>query len=68
MPPSVWIRGRLWVVANWDCEMPVDAWLLLRPATEEENDNYLSRVGDAEAESFYTSVLAEWDRLVGRAG
>ena len=68
MPPFIWVRGRLWVVANWDCEMPEDAWLLLRPATEEENDNYLDRVGDAEAEAFYTAVLVDRDRLVGRAG
>ena len=68
MPPFIWIRGKLWVVANWGCEMPEDAWLLLRPATEEENDNYLSRVGDAEAEAYWTSVLVDRDRLVGRAG
>ena len=43
MPPFIWIRGRLWVVANWTEGMPEDAWLLLRPATEEENDNYLDR-------------------------
>ena len=68
MPPFVWIRGGLWVVANWSDEMTEDAWLLLRPATEEENDNYLDRVGDAEEEAFYTSVLVDRDRAVGRGG
>ena len=67
MPPFIWIRGRLWVVSNWTDEMPDDAWLLLRPATGEELDNYLNRVGDAEAEAFYTSVLVDPDRLVERA-
>ena len=67
MPPFIWIRGKLWVVANWDCKMPDDAWLLLRPANEKENDNYLDRVGDAEVEAFYTSVLVDQDRVVGRS-
>ena len=66
MPPFVRIRGRLWVVANWNCGMPKDAWLLLRPATKKERDNYLKRVGDAEAEAYYTSVLVDEDRLSGR--
>jgi len=64
--PFVWNHGRLWVVANWDCEMPEDAWLLLRPATKAENDNYMSRVGDAEAEAYWTSVLVDEDRFSGR--
>ena len=68
VPPFVWIRGQLFIVANWDCEMPEDAWLLLRPAAEEENDNYLERVGDAEEEAYWTSVLVDRDRLVGRTG
>ena len=68
MSPFVWIRGRLWVVANWTEGITEDDWLLLRPATSEENDNYLHRVGDAEDEAFYTSVLVDKDRLVGRGG
>jgi hypothetical protein len=66
MPPYIWSRGKLWVVANWTDDMPEDAWLLLRPATREENDNYLDRVGDAEAEAFWTSVLVDEDRFSGR--
>jgi hypothetical protein len=66
MPPFIWIQGRLWVVANWTDDMPEAAWLLLRPATPTENDNYLDRVGDAEVEAFYTSVLVDQDRVVGR--
>ena len=65
-PPFVWIRGRLFIVANWGCEMPEHAWLLLRPATVAENDNYQNRVGDAEEEAYYTSVLNDDDRLDGR--
>ncbi len=68
MPSFVWIRGRLWVVANWSSEMEEDVWLLLRPATPGENDNYLDRVGDAEEEAFWTSVLADGDRIRGRRG
>ena len=68
MPPFLWIRGKLWVIANWDCKMPEDAWLLLRPATEEENDNYLDRVSNAEVEAYFTSILVDPDRLVGRTG
>jgi len=66
MPPFVRIRGRLFIVANWDCEMQEDAWLLLRPATRRENDNYFEYVGDAEIEPYYTSVLVDQDRLSGR--
>ncbi len=66
MPPFVWIRGRLWVVANWSYEIEEDVWLLLRPASREENDNYLDRVGDAEEEAFWTSVLADGDRIKRR--
>ena len=66
MPPFVWIRGRLFVVANWTDEMPEDAWLLLRPATPAEIDNYLDRIGGAEEEAFWTSVLVDEDRLSGR--
>ena len=66
MPPFLWIRDRLWIVANWTDEMPEDAWLLLRPASAAENDNYLDRVGDAEEEAFYTSVLVDEDRVSGR--
>jgi hypothetical protein len=68
MPPYVWIRGRLWVVANWSHEIEEDVWLLLRPATREENDNYFDRIGDAEEEAFWTSVLVDEDRLAGRTG
>ena len=68
MPPFIWISGKLWVMANWDCEMPEDGWLLLRPATREEIDNYLDLVSDAEEEAFYTSVLVDRDRLLGRTG
>jgi len=66
MPPYVWIRGRLWVAANWTDGMLEDAWLLLRPATPAENDNYLDRVGDAAEEAFWTSVRVDGDRLSGR--
>ena len=66
MPPFVWIRGRLWVVANWTDGMPEDAWLLLRPATPAETDNYLELVSNAEEEAFWTSVLVDEDRLSGR--
>ena len=66
MPPFVWIQDRLWVVVNWTNEMPEDAWLLLRPATPAENDNYLVRVSDAEEEAFWTSVLVDEDRLNGQ--
>jgi hypothetical protein len=68
VPPFVWIRGRLFVVANWTEGIREGDWLLLRPATAEENDNYLHRVGDAEEEAFYTSVLWDEDRLTGRQG
>ena len=67
VPPFVWIRGQLFIVANWGCEMPEDGWLLLRPATREELDNYLARVGDAEVEAYYSSILVDRDRLVGRS-
>jgi len=66
VPPLVWIRGRLWVVANWSDGMPEDAWLLLRPATEGERDNYLERIDNAEVEAYYTSVLVDENRLHGR--
>jgi hypothetical protein len=66
VPPFVWIREQLWVVANWDVEMPEDAWLLLRLATEEESDNYRECTESAEAEAFWTSVLVDEDRLKGR--
>ena len=66
MPPFVWIQGRLWVVANWGCEMPADAWLLLRPATEEENDNYLRRIQEAAVEAYYTAILTDEERTSGR--
>jgi len=66
MPPFVWTRGRLFIVANWGCEMPEDAWLLLRPATAAETDNFLDRVTNAEEEAYYTSVLNDADRLDGR--
>lgn len=68
MPPFVWIRGRLWIVSNFTDDMQEDAWLLLRPATCDENDNYLAKVGDAEVEAFYTSVLVDRDRHNGRTG
>ena len=66
MSPFVWIHGKLWVATNWDCGMPEDTWLLLRPATEKERVNYLKRIGDAEVESYWTSVLIDEDRLNGR--
>ena len=66
MPPYVWIRGQLWVVANWTEQTLEGTWLLLRPATPAENDNYLERVGDASEEAFWTSVLVDEDRLNGR--
>ena len=67
-PPFVWFRWRLWVVANWDSRMPEDAWLLLRPATEEERTNYLARIGDAEEEAYWTSVVVDEDRLRSSRG
>jgi hypothetical protein len=66
--PFVWIRGRLYVVANWTDRMPEGAWLLVRPATGEENDNYLERVSAAVEETFWTSVLIDEDRLSGGRG
>ena len=66
VPPFIWIWGRLWVVANWTANLTEDAWLLLRPATPEENDNCLDRVGAAQEEAFWTSVLVDEDRLTGR--
>jgi len=66
LPPFVWIRDRLWTVANWSCDLPTHAWLLLRPATKEENDNYLAQMADAETEAYYTSVLVDADRSKGR--
>jgi len=65
-PPFVWLRGQLWVVSNWSCEMPADAWLLLRPATEVENDNYYRRINEAEVEAYYTTILKAEDRTSGR--
>lgn len=65
-PPFVWLRGQLWVVANWTCEMPVDSWVLLRPATEKENDAYHRRIIEAEVEAYYTAILTDDDRTSGR--
>ena len=65
MSPFVWILGRLWVVANWTDGMPEDTWLLLRPATRRENDNYLDLVSAAEEEAFWTSVLTDALRTAG---
>ena len=64
-PPFVWIRDRLWTVANWTDRMPDDAWLLLRPATPSETDNYLDLVSAAEEEAFWTSVLTDALRAAG---
>ena len=66
MPPYVWIKGQLFIVANWTEELKQGDWLLLRPATPAENDNYYERVGDAEEEAYYTSMLVDEDRLSGR--
>lgn len=66
VPPFIWIRGRLAVVANWTDDLREGDWLLLRPATRAEVANYLDRVGDAEEEAHYTSVLNDDDRLDGR--
>ena len=70
MPPFFWIWGKLWVVANRDCELPEDAWLLLHPATEEQKDNYLELVlelvSNADEEAFWMSAQVDEDRLSGR--
>ena len=67
MPPFVWIRGKLFILANWSDDMQEGDWLLLRPATRDESDNYIDRVGGAEVDAYYTSVLVDQDRLLGRA-
>ena len=66
MPPFIWIRGRLFIVANWAGDMPEDAWLLLRPASQKESDNYLDRIGNAEEEAYFTAILNDEDRTSGR--
>ena len=66
LPPFVWIRGRLWIIANWNDGMPSDAWLVLRPATTHEEEIYLDRMDDSETEAFYVAVLDDEDRIIGR--
>jgi len=62
-PPFVWIRHRLWTVANWSDELPDDAWLLLRPASEDELASHAKCVPGSEEEAFWTSVHSDDHRL-----
>lgn len=68
LPPFVWLGDTLFIITNWDCSLPGDAWLILRPATAFETRRYRECVDNGLMEAFYTVVLNDADRLVGRRG
>ena len=67
VPPFVEIRGRPYLVVNWDiCTAPgPQDYLVLRPLTAAELDTYLEWRRNSEVETWAVMVPTEPHRLSG---
>ena len=67
VPPFVEIRGRPYLVANWDLDTPPGPqdWLVLRPLTTAEVGVYVEWREYKEAETWAVMVPTESRRLAG---
>ena len=67
MPPFVEIRGRPYLVVNWDLCLPPGPqhWLVLRPLAAAELATYLEGREHKEAETWAVMVPVDGRRLAG---
>ena len=67
VPPFVEIRGRPYLVVNWDlCSPPgPQHWLVLRPLTAAELGVFVEWRGHKEAETWAVMMPVEGRRMAG---